>query len=629
MANKQDKLTTQERFLIHYTAPKEAPPPRHPPTRDSGLIGWMRSNLFGNRVDTISTLITLAFVLFFANMFLDWAIFQAQWEIVFLNLRPLGAGPEYPPSEVARLEIVMYMLFFLALLSVGYWGRIRTTIFVVLAFIALATVIVPILTRPVEEPPIYYYVDGDYKIRQVNFIADKGQQITFSLDPLTEKSDFNVTHLQGYIGNEKLPGPAWDAFNETAGLVNRDQLDPTAYDLNLAIQIWDRHGQVIEQSEFTTDTVSFEWEAPAEDWYTVTVIRNEENSGTQGAAFLKIEDLAVFYSTRTEIRKRLDRFGEPPQLDCEGCAIATNRTDLRYNGERTLAQFFSLQLAPYFTEIRMFYFISLAVGLVGYGLGQIAKNQMPDKTATRLILGAWLVSLPIYLVIVTGINNSTTLPPIDTRDLGGIFLTVLLSAVAIVASFPIGIVLALGRQSDLPLVSFLCTLFIEVVRGVPLITLLFMGYLILPFVVDGMETVDLVIRLAIVLTLFTAAYLAETIRGGLQIIPKGQTEAARALGLSELYITGFIVLPQAIRAVIPAIMGQFVSLLKDTSLITLVGVFELTGAMRRLLADTQTGYTLFQREGYLYIGIVYFILCYVLAEVSRHLETTGSGAARR
>lgn len=627
-----DQPTPQEKFLIHYTAPKEPPPSRTPPIRDSGAVGWMRFNLFGSAVDTISTIITLIIVIGLTYLFLDWAVFKAQWELVFLNLRPLGAGPGFPVEQVSRIELIMYILFFLAMLSVGYWGRLGVVTFVVLALFALSTVAIPLLTDSIEEPSISYFIDSDYNIRQSNFVVDEGQEIIFSIDPLTEKSDFAVGNLQGYIGNEKLPAPAWDAFNEVAGLVNRDQLDPEPYDLNLAIQIWDRHGEVIQQSEFTegsTDTLAMTWTAPAEDWYTVTVVRNEENPGTQGTAFLNIEDLEVFYSTRTETRKRLERFGEPPRLNCEGCAVSTNRTDLRFNGERTLAQWFSLQLAPYLSEIRMFYFISLIAGLIGYGAGRIAKNNIPEKSATRGIVGLWLLSIPVYLFLIVGVSGSEDFPSIQTEDLGGLFLTIVLSAAAIIASFPIGIVLALGRQSDLPVVSFLCTLFIEVVRGVPLITLLFMGRLILPFVADGMQNVDIVIRMAIVLTLFAAAYLAEVIRGGLQIIPKGQTEAARALGLPELYITGFIVLPQAIRAVIPAIMGQFVSLLKDTSLVTLVGLFELTGAMRRLLQDTQTGYTLFQREGYLYIGIVYFILCYVLAEVSRRIEETGSGAVRR
>lgn len=625
-------MTDEQKFLVHYTAPKEPPPSRHPPIRSSGAIGWARRNLFSNGVDTISTLVMLALLGLAVYSFLDWAIFKAQWEVVFLNLRHLGSGPEFPPEEVARIEMSMYLLFFLAMLSVGFWGRLRAFVFVILALIALATVVIPILSEPVEEPTIHYYVDARYNIRQVNFVADEGEKLTFTLDPVTEKSDFDGEKLQGYFGNEKLPNPAMDAFAAAIGEVNRGAIDPADYNLNLAIQIWDRKGQVIAQTDFSegsTESSMLEWEAPAEDWYTVTVVRAPENPGDSGITWLKIDDLEVFYSTRTETRKRLDRFGDPPKLNCGDCAVSTNRTDLRFNGERSLWQWFSLQLTPYLIEIRMFYFVSLAVGMAGYGFGQVGKYYFDKKLMSRIVVGLWLASIPVHLLVVRGIGIDDFLPVISTTDLGGVYLTILLSMISIVASFPIGIILALGRQSDLPVVSLLCTVFIEVVRGVPLITLLFMGRLILPFVADALETADLVIRISIVLTLFTAAYLAEVIRGGLQIIPKGQTEAARALGLSEVYITTLIVLPQALRAVIPAIMGQFVSLLKDTSLVALVGLFEITGTMRRLLSDTQTGYTLFQREGYIYIGIVYFILCYVLAEVSRRLEETGAGAARR
>lgn len=625
-------MTDEQKFFVHYTAPKEPPPSRHPPIRDSGIIGWARVNLFSSLVDTISTLTMLAILGFAGYLFLDWAIFKAQWEVVFLNLRPLGSGPEFPPEEVPRIELSLYILFFLAMLSVGFWGRVRGFVFAILALIAVVTIVVPIVADAVEEPTIHYYIDANYNIRQVNFVADEGEVLTFTLDPVTDKSDFDNDKLQGYYGNEKLPNPAMDAFAAAIGEVNRGAIDPANYDLNLAIQIWDRRGQVIAQSDFsqgTSESTVLEWESPAEDWYTVTVVRDPNAPGENGIAWFKIDDLEVFYSTRTETRKRLDRFGDPPRLNCEGCAISTNRTDLRFNGERTLAQWFSLQLAPYLTEIRMFLFISLAVGLVGYGFGQAGKVQLDRKLMSRIVVGLWLLSVPVQIFVIRGVGGEDFLPRLSTTDLGGIYLTILLSIAGILASFPIGILLALGRQSDLPVVSLLCTLFIEVVRGVPLITLLFMGRLILPFVADALQNADLVIRLSIVLTLFTAAYLAEVIRGGLQIVPKGQTEAARALGLSEVYITTLIVLPQALRAVIPAIMGQFVSLLKDTSLVALVGLFEVTGAMRRLLSDTQTGYTLFQREGYIYIGIVYFILCYVLAEVSRRLEETGAGAARR
>lgn len=207
-------------------------------------------------------------------------------------------------------------------------------------------------------------------------------------------------------------------------------------------------------------------------------------------------------------------------------------------------------------------------------------------------------------------------------------LTIILTFVGITASFPLGVALALGRRSNLPLIKWICTLFIEVVRGVPLITILFMAKLIIPFFASGLSQMDLTIRLMIGLTLFSAAYLAENVRGGLQIIPYGQIEAARALGMNPFLTTNLIVLPQALRAVLPAIVGQFISLFKDTSLVALVGLFELVGIVD-IIVSGQPLYRTAQREAYIFVALVYFVFSYAMADVSRRLETSGAGSVRR
>jgi general L-amino acid transport system permease protein len=156
-----------------------------------------------------------------------------------------------------------------------------------------------------------------------------------------------------------------------------------------------------------------------------------------------------------------------------------------------------------------------------------------------------------------------------------------------------------------------------------------MGRLILPFFGVGLQNVDLLIRIMVVLTLFTSAYLAEVIRGGLQTIPRGQFEAAHAVGLNDFFTNVLIIIPQALRSVIPAIMGQAISLFKDTSLVYIIGLFEIVGTMGQLLGDSQTGYLMFPREGYLFVGFMFFIFSYIMAEASRNIERTGSGAIRR
>jgi general L-amino acid transport system permease protein len=207
-------------------------------------------------------------------------------------------------------------------------------------------------------------------------------------------------------------------------------------------------------------------------------------------------------------------------------------------------------------------------------------------------------------------------------------LTLMLTAVGIVAAFPIGVSLALGRRSSLPVVSTVCTLYIELVRGVPLITVLFMSMLLVPFVAPQLGGPDTApYRAMVAVTLFSAAYLAENVRGGLQSLPPGQEEAAKALGLAGWQVMLFITLPQALRAVIPALVGQFISLFKDTSLVAIVGLVDLTGVTRNVSAQTE-----FQglvRETYVFIALIYFTFSFVMSRVSRRIEASGSGAARR
>jgi general L-amino acid transport system permease protein len=217
---------------------------------------------------------------------------------------------------------------------------------------------------------------------------------------------------------------------------------------------------------------------------------------------------------------------------------------------------------------------------------------------------------------------------VPTAAWGGLLLTLVLTAVSIVLAFPLGVLLALGRWSDLGVVSTVSALFIEVVRGVPLITILFFAKLVVPFFISASTDIDQVIRMMIGLTLFTAAYIAEIVRGGLQIVPHGQLEAAHALGLNTLQTTRSIVLPQALRAVIPAIMSQFVSLFKDTTLVAVVGLFELLGIID-FIVNGQQQYRGLQREAYLFVGIIYFVISFGMSTVSRWIERTGVGAARR
>ncbi|HYX14531.1 MAG TPA: amino acid ABC transporter permease [Nostoc sp.] len=237
------------------------------------------------------------------------------------------------------------------------------------------------------------------------------------------------------------------------------------------------------------------------------------------------------------------------------------------------------------------------------------------KLITPWLSLLWLVSFPVILWLLGG---GFGLQPVSTNLWNGLLLTLLMAATSIVLSFPIGVLLALGRTSNLPVVRWFSILYIEIVRGVPLIGILFLAQIMLPLFISADVRLDRVLRAIAGLVLFSAAYMAENVRGGLQSVPRGQIEAAKALGLNTAFVVLFIILPQALRTVIPAIVGQFIGLFKDTSLLSLVGLVELTGIARSILAQPQflDRYT----EVYLFIGFIYWVFCYSMSLASRRLE---------
>jgi general L-amino acid transport system permease protein len=232
------------------------------------------------------------------------------------------------------------------------------------------------------------------------------------------------------------------------------------------------------------------------------------------------------------------------------------------------------------------------------------------------IPGIWALSFPLILWLIKG---GLGLTEVSTNDWGGLVLTLFLAIISIVLSFPLGVLLALGRQSSLPVVKLLSTLYIEIVRGLPLIGILFLGQVMLQlFLPPEYPKLDRVIRAIAGLTLFSAAYLAENVRGGLQAVPRGQIEAARSIGLNTPLLTILIVLPQALRTVIPAIGGQFIGLFMDTSLLSLFGMLELIGISRAVLANPS--YIGRYAEVYIFVGLIYWVFCYSMSLASRKIE---------
>jgi general L-amino acid transport system permease protein len=229
----------------------------------------------------------------------------------------------------------------------------------------------------------------------------------------------------------------------------------------------------------------------------------------------------------------------------------------------------------------------------------------------------WLVLLTLFAVLMGG--GWWGLAPVDTDLWGGLPLTLLLSSVSIVLAFPLALLLALGRRSALPAIRSLCTVYVELVRGVPLISVLFMASFMFPlFMPEGMN-IDKLLRVLAGISLFAAAYMAEVIRGGLQAIPQGQLEGAATLGLSYWQTQRLIVLPQALALVVPGLMNNFIGIFKDTSLVTIVSLYELTGAMG-LALNSDADWRPYKIEAYLFIALIYFVFCFAMSRYSQWVE---------
>ncbi|MEL7000924.1 MAG: amino acid ABC transporter permease [Pseudomonadota bacterium] len=262
---------------------------------------------------------------------------------------------------------------------------------------------------------------------------------------------------------------------------------------------------------------------------------------------------------------------------------------------------------------------ALSEAFMGKSVGEVivdkAGARNSDEQRQRLIKRG--VALVVFLVAVLLVNE-WALEEVRTRVWGGLFLTLVISGIGITFSLPAGILLALGRRSDMPVISMLCTAFIELFRSVPLITILFMFNTMLPlFMPQGVE-VDQLLRAIVAVCLFAAAYMAEVIRGGLQAIPKGQFEAAASLGLGYWQTTTQIVLPQALKIMIPTIVGNFIGLFKDTTLVSIIGLFDLMNMARAVGEDT-TWLGLFI-EPFFAVTMIYFVFCFAMSSYSMRLE---------
>jgi len=257
-------------------------------------------------------------------------------------------------------------------------------------------------------------------------------------------------------------------------------------------------------------------------------------------------------------------------------------------------------------------------------IGALAFKVLAKTNAGIAIAAAIVAMIVFYLflwepvaALLTGIIP-IVLEPVESSKFGGFLLTFIIGVTGIVASLPLGVILALGRKSDMPVVKMLCVGFIEFIRGVPLITLLFVASTLLNYFLPPGTTFDLILRVIIMVTIFAAAYMAEVIRGGLAALPRGQYEAADALGLNYSQATRLIVLPQALKISIPGIVNTFIGLFKDTALVSIIGLLDPIGIMQPIRSSAEWNGIIWELP--IFIGLVFFIFCFAMSRYSMYFE---------
>jgi general L-amino acid transport system permease protein len=267
--------------------------------------------------------------------------------------------------------------------------------------------------------------------------------------------------------------------------------------------------------------------------------------------------------------------------------------------------------------------LTFAIGAIL--LAPLLIPAVPRKGVNAMLFFAAYPAVALVLLV----GGTAGLALVETRQWGGLLITLVMSFTAIILSLPIGIVLALGRRSQMPVIRGLSVVFIEFWRGVPLITVLFFATYMLPLFLPPGWTIDPLIRVLVGFTLFAGAYMAEVVRGGLQAIPRGQYEGAMALGLGYWRMMGLVILPQALKHVIPGIVNSFIGLFKDTTLVLIVAIFDLLGQLRASFSDPNwaTPVTLF--TGFAFTGMIYFAVSFAMSRYALYTERRLSAGARR
>lgn len=661
-------------------------PPRQPPLLVVGPLAWIKKNLFNTVYDTALTLMVTLVMGTIIVSFVSWTVGQANWYSINFNLRLLMVG-RYEPAAEWRVTIVVLLTAFTIGLALAAWAHVRRQLVVVLGVIIALTFIIPPLIYATLSLPPFYASAGQVKIggdngqspqSQVAFTGRAGETVTVRLAEQYSASEDNLARLHSFadpaanaalnaaanrlsaqrriaeltalLAGDTLTGnQRGRAENELSKLTIPDSVIDSLKLNQQPVQVAILQGTTLQPlpggaATLESGSTSLSVTLPEDGWYVLqksledkdaiallettgiypvlerTITRGGEDGAPAAGSLSQYVRMTDIFTTEAEV----------PQDDNGRDMPFVVATANPYRGETPFNDYLRLYVAPFLNQINVFLLVVTVAGAAGYMTGRWLDRFFSLPERPRYVSGrtaTWLlIVMPVLsLILIYGLTPEGLLPLTDTRRWGGVLLTMLLTVVGIIGSLPLGILLALGRRSKAPVISTVCTIYIELIRGVPFITVLFMAQLLIPLINPELSSFPGAFRAMIATVLFTAAYNAEVVRGGLQAIPPGQEEAAKAVGLNSLQITLYITLPQALRLVIPPMMGNFVGMFKDTSLVAIVGLLDLTGMAQNVYAQTE--FLGLRREVLMFIALFYFGVSYVIAAVSRRIETSGSGRA--
>ena len=535
-----------------------------PPAMTVGVPGWIRANLFSSPTDGVITIVLGAIVALAIFQSINWVFFTASWDAVTSRV-PLYVIGRYPQELYWRPLTTLLLIS--ALLGVAWrmWGGMARGFAIALIVITLLAGLLPYAGVDLGAPTH----DPSIEIEPSSSISPRERQRDISDANSANAQELNVSGLSG----------------TSYELATLDGADDRSDYYTFTLEDTKKFGIGLWQLESNADLT-------LEDENNRS-LASSNASGTSGEFIETTLEPGTYF-----IRVDTSQTGENEYV------LSYSATD------------------PIKHLVNILFIVNFLAVAIGYFAATI-----PAIGSPRTLFFATPIVFVVGALLVIGSSYIPGLDPVPTQDLGGLTLNLLLATIGIVCSIPIGILLALGRRSQLPVLKYACVVFIEVIRGVPLITLLFMSRHILPLTFPETVSIDELYLAMITITLFSSAYMAENVRGGMAAVATGQTEAASALGLRAWQTTMLITLPQGLRNIIPAIVGQAISLFKDTSLVFIIGMLDLV-EMGRVTIQGNLEFVDDGHEVYIFIAAVFWIFTFAMSHISRKIETA-LGVGRR